>query len=182
MLRLVLDDGEGFFWPDLLQKAPGRGVYHCMSAACLGNMNDRRLQSLRARFSLSFPQWAGLQQRIKAGLEKQLKQIFTRMCVKTAIGRDAVMHRLWNNTPVLLLLAEDAGDAVVRQIGDAVEKRRQAGYISICVNVPSRSWLGEMLGRECVSVAGLDAEGRYSATAKKMKQYCVWYGRIRVSG
>jgi predicted RNA-binding protein YlxR (DUF448 family) len=181
MLRLVLDD-EGLFWPDLLQKAPGRGVYHCMSEACLSNTNDRRLQSLKAKFPLSFPQWDGLQQRIKAGLGQQLQQIFARLRVKAAVGRDAVMHRLWNNAPLLLLLAEDAGDAVARQVGDAMEKRRQAGHVSSVVSVPSRSWLGEMLGRECVAIAGFDADGRNSVTAKKMKQYCVWYGRIKVSG
>ena len=181
LLRLVLDD-EGRFWPDILQKAPGRGVYHCLSEACIGNTNDRRLQSLKAKFPLSFPQWDGLQQRLKAGLEQQLQQMFTRMRVKAVIGRDAVMHRLWNNTPLLLLLAEDAGEAVARQVGDAVEKRQQAGHVSTCVNVSSRSWLGAMLGRECVAVAGFDADGRNAAMAKKLKQYCVWYGRIKVSG
>jgi len=181
MLRLAMD-GEGLFWPDILQKAPGRGVYHCMSEACLGNTNDRRLQSLRAQFPLLFPQWDGLQQRIKAGLEQQLRQMFTRIRVKAAIGRDAVMHRLWNNEPLLLLLTEDAGDAVARQIGVAMEKRREAGHVSSIVSVPSRSWLGEMFGRESVAVAGIDAGGRYSATAKKLKQYCVWYGHIKVSG
>jgi len=145
-------------------------------------MNDRRLQSLKARFPLSFPQWDDLQQRIKDGLGQQLQQMFTHLRVTAAIGRDAVMHRLWNNAPLLLLLAEDAGDALVRQIGDAMEKRRQAGLVSSVISVPSRSWLGEMLGQECVAVAGIDANGRSSAAAKKMKQYCVWYGRIKVSG
>ncbi len=181
MLRLVLD-GDGLFWPDLLQKAPGRGVYHCMSDACFSNMNDRRLQSLKVKFPLSFPQWDGLQQRIKTGLGKQLQQMFTHLRVKAVIGRDAVMHRLWNNAPLLLLLAEDAGDAVARQIGDATEKRRQAGHVSNVISVPSRSWLGEMLGRECVAVAGINIADQSSATAKKLKQYCAWYGRIKVSG
>ncbi len=181
MLRLVLD-AEGLFWPDLLQKAPGRGVYLCMSELCLDKISDRRLQSLKAKFPLSFPQWDGLQQRLKGGLERQLEQMFTRLRVNAAIGRDAVMHRLWNNAPLLLLQAEDAGDAVVRQIGDAMEKRQQAGHISGLVSVPSRSWLGEMLGREYVAVTGIDAGGRNAATARKLKQYCVWYGRIKVSG
>lgn len=181
MLRLVIDD-EGLFWPDLSQTAPGRGVYHCMSESCLSRTDDRRLQSLKAKFPLSFPQWDGLQQRIKDGLGQQLQQMFTRLRVTAAIGRDAVMHRLWNNTPLVLLLAEDAGDAVARQVGDAMEKRRQAGHVSSVISVPSRSWLGEMLGRECVAVAGVDANGRNAATAKKMKQYCAWNGRIKVSG
>ena len=176
MLRLVADAGQ--FWPDLLQKAPGRGVYHCMSDGCLAAMNDKRLRLLMHTFDVSSLQWTELKQRIEHALERQLQLMFSRMRVKAVIGRDAVMHRLWNNAPLFLLLAEDAGGAIAGQIGDAVEKRRQAGQFSLLGKAPAAAWLGEMLGRERVAIAGFDL----SAMAEKLNQYCAWYGRIKVLG
>lgn len=176
MLRLVADAGQ--IWPDVLQQAPGRGVYHCMSEACLTGMNDKRLGSLKRTFEVSGLQWSEIRQRIEDGLERQLRFMFSRMRVKAAVGRDAVMHQLWNNAPLFLLLAEDAGDAVARQIDDAVAKRRQSGQLTLLARAPAAVWLGEMLGRERVAVAGFDA----SAMAEKLNQYCVWYGRIKVLG
>jgi predicted RNA-binding protein YlxR (DUF448 family) len=181
MLRLVVDS-DGVIWPDLLQKAPGRGAYLCMRESCLNGMSDKRLMSLKSGFSVSLPQWHGLRQRIDENIKQHLAQLFSRARPRVEIGRDAVMHRLWNTAPQLVLLAGDAGDAVVRQLGDAVEKRKQAGFASSLVGVASRSWLGEMLGRECVAVAAMDASGRDAAMATKMEQYCAWHGRIKGSG
>jgi len=108
--------------------------------------------------------------------------MFTRLRVKTEIGRDAVMHRLWNNAPVLLLVATDAGDAVVRQIEDAVEKREQAGHKSRILSVESKQWLGEMLGRDSVAVAALGTSGMMATNARKLNLYCGWYGQLKVIG
>ncbi|ATX79778.1 LSU ribosomal protein L7AE [Mariprofundus aestuarium] len=181
MLRLIVDD-EGQLWPDLLQKLPGRGVYLCMQAECLNGMSDRRLQPLKAKFKVDFPQWEKVKERLVSILHKQLLQMFTRLRVKTEIGRDAVMHRLWNNAPVLLLIATDAGDAVVRQIEDAVEKREQAGHKSRTLSVESKQWLGEMLGRDSVAVAALGTSGMMATNVRKLNQYCGWYGQLKVIG
>jgi len=181
VLRFVVDD-EGVIWPDLLQKAPGRGVYLCMSELCLGRINDKRLQALKAKFTIVLPQWDELQQRITSSLQQQLKRMFTRQRSSAAIGRDAVMHRLWNNTPIMLIRAMDAGDALVRQIDGGIEKRAQAGNQSLLVNVPTRQWLGEMFDRDDVAIVALNATGPAKATAKKLNVYCVWYGRIKVLG
>jgi len=177
MLRLVVD-GDGEIWPDVLQKAPGRGVYHCMSKPCLAVMNDKRLQSLKAKFQVSLPQWEMLQQRIALMLEQQLKRMFTRQRASAAIGRDAVMHRLWNNAPLLLLRAVDAGDSLVRQVDDGLEKRAQAGLTSVLSKVASRTWLGAMCGRDDVAVVAVDAAGAAAATANRLHVYCIWLGRI----
>lgn len=181
MLRIIVDD-QGQIWPDLMQKLPGRGAYLCMDSPCFDSLSDRRLQPLRAKFEVDFPQWQQLKERLALILDKQLRQMFSRLRVKTEIGRDAVMHRLWNNAPLLLLIATDAGDAVVRQIDDAVEKREQAGHRSQLLSVASKQWLGEMLGREDVAVAALDASGVMASSAGKLNQYCVWYGQLKVIG
>lgn len=177
MLRLVVDDG-GEIWPDVLQKAPGRGVYHCMSEPCLKRMSDKRLQSFKAKFRVNLPQWIVLEQRMASMLELQLKRMFTRQRASAAIGRDAVMHRLWNNAPLLLLRASDAGDAIVRQIDDGLEKRAQAGLKSVLSNVASRAWLGEMCGRDDVAIVAMDAAGAAAATVNRLEVYCVWLARL----
>jgi len=176
-LRLVVD-AEGQIWPDLLHKLPGRGAWHCMSEACLAATNDKRLQVMKRDFSIVLPQWNVLGDRIRHVLDVHLVQMFSRIRRGVATGRDAVMHRLWNNAPVMLLLAADAGDAITRQVQDAAEKRQQAGHGYTLVLVADRDWLGRMLGREQVAVAALDS----SAMAEKLKQYCVWFGRMKVSG
>ena len=178
---MVVDD-EGDIWPDLKQQLPGRGVYLCMQGECLNRMSDRRLQPLRAKFKVNFPQWPQLKERLEDVIHRQMLQIFTRLRVKTDIGRDAVMHRLWNNAPVLLLVATDAGDAVVRQIEDAVEKRELAGHQSQFLSVQSKQWLGEMLGRDSVAVAALGSSGMMATHVRKVKQYCGWYGQLKVIG
>jgi len=177
MLRLVVD-ADGQIWPDLLHKLPGRGAWHCMSGACLAATSDKRLQVLKRDFSIALPQWDVLNGRISHVLDAQLERMFSRIRRGVATGRDAVMHRLWNNTPIMLVLAGDAGDAIIRQVQDAAEKRKQAGHGYTLVLVADRNWLGRMLGREQVAVAALDA----SAMAEKLKQYCVWFGRMKVSG
>jgi len=181
MLRLVVD-GDGVIWPDLLQKAPGRGVYHCMDEACLRRMNDKRLQVLKAKFVINLPQWDDLLQRMRVVLQLQLKQMLSRQRTSAAIGRDAVMHRLWNNAPLMLLRASDAGDALLRQSDDGLAKRAQAGAHSMLVCVESRQWLGEVFGRDDVAIVALNAAGPASVTVKKLKVYCAWYGRIKVLG
>jgi len=181
MLRLVVDD-SGEIWPDVLQKAPGRGVYHCMNEPCLRSMNDKRLLPLKAKFKLSLPQWDKLEQRMQAVLVQQLQRMFTRQRATAAIGRDAVMHRLWNNAPLLLLKADDAGASLVRQIDDGLEKRAQAGLKSVLTNAPSRQWLGAMFGRDDVAVAAMDAAGAAATVVNRLNIYCVWLERMKANG
>ncbi len=177
MLRLVVDD-DGEIWPDLLQQAPGRGIYHCLDEHCLQRTNDKRLQSLKAKFRVALPQWARLRERIAGALQQQLTRMFARHCATAAIGRDAVMHRLWNNAPLLLLRAQDAGDALVRQTDDGVKRRMQAGLEARLCIVPSRQWLGEMCGRNDVAIVAVEATGAVAAQVSRLERYCVWVDRI----
>ncbi|MDQ6993384.1 MAG: DUF448 domain-containing protein [Mariprofundus sp.] len=177
MLRLIVDS-QGQVWPDLLHKMDGRGAYLCMSEQCLSSCSDKRLQVLKRDFTIVLPQWEVVRERMIDVLDRHLERSFSRVRRSAATGRDAVMHRLWNNAPVLLLLATDAGEAITRQVQDAAEKREQAGLTYTLMLVVDRNWLGRMLGRDQVAVAALDS----SAMIEKLKQYCVWFGRMKVSG
>ena len=179
MLRLVVDD-EGQIWPDLMQRLPGRGAWLCMQQSCLADVNDRRLQPLKANFNIAFPQWDALQSRIEQVLAKQIRQMFAQQRITAEIGRDAVMHRMWNNAPLLMLLAADAGEALVRQLDNAIAKRHQAGQQTRIRRVVSRLWLGDMLGRDEVAVAAWKVDVRTSVLMDRLAQYCDWYGHIRV--
>ena len=181
MLRLVVDS-DGQLCPDLAQKLPGRGAYLCMQQGCLSRLNDKRLRVLTQKYGLALPQWGALKVRLSTVMEGCLKQLFGRVQVNGYIGRDAVMHRLWKNAPLLLLIAADSGEALHRQVVDAVRKREQDGKKVVLVEVGSKSWLGEKLGRENVAVAGMDASGPLAVIANRLKQYCVWHGQIKALG
>ena len=66
---------------------------------------------------------------------------------------------------------------MVRQVGDAAEKRMAAGQKVTLIPVPSVDWLGSLLGRERVAVAGLQS----SAATDNLERYIAWYGRLRES-
>ncbi|MDX8404497.1 MAG: DUF448 domain-containing protein [Mariprofundaceae bacterium] len=172
MLRLVVDD-EDQVWPDLHQKAPGRGTYLCMQKACLENLSDKRLGALRRDFNVQLPQSSKLIERMRGGLHQQLMRLFSQYRAVAVVGRDAVMHQMWKDRPLLILLAVNAGDALVRQINDAVEKRREAGKKTVVLDGFSVSFLAEAFARDKISVAALDI--RHSSA--KLYQFCVWYER-----
>ncbi len=174
MLRLVVDEA-GMIWPDLLQKAPGRGTYLCMQQGCLSRLNDKRLGALRQRFLLQLPQYDSLRQRINDALVGQIGRFLSARRRGAELGRDAVMHRMWKNGPLLVLLACDAGEALKRQIADAVAKRQEAGEKTLLLDTLPAAVLSEAFQREKLSVAAME---RTAATAK-MEQLCAWYGRLR---
>ncbi|HID37409.1 MAG TPA: YlxR family protein [Ghiorsea sp.] len=178
LLRLVVDE-EGVLWPDLSAKLPSRGVYLCLQEKCLKAMSDKRLQSLKRDFSPQLPQWDMLQQRLFDMLSQRLQQLLNGMRRSSAIGRDAVMHQMWDKKKLLILFAADAGDALLRQVHDAVEKRGQgemksAMHATVMVLLMDAKALGLVLGREKVSVVAF-SEGNPLA---KLQQICVWQQRL----
>jgi len=177
MLRLVVDD-EGELWPDLMQKAPGRGAYLCMHSTCLQQMGDRRLMGLKGKFPGIRVDWAALQQRIGQVLMRQLQMMARRVHRQACLGRDAVMHRMWNNAPLLILLACDAGQSLRRQIVDGAQKRSDAGGRTTLLEVPGENWLGDLFDRETLAVAGIDDSRQMAGWVKN----CVWLGRLKESG
>lgn len=177
MLRLVVDD-EGRIWPDLFQKAPGRGTYLCMKQACLTGLTDRKLGALRNRFNVQLPQRANLMERTGEVLRRQLMRLFSQFGAVAVLGRDAVMHQMWKSGPLLVMLASDAGDALVQQVEDGIGKRRKAGEKTILLHGFSTSFLAEAFARDKISVAALDTAN----VSTKLQMFCDWYVRVKELG
>ncbi len=179
LLRLVVDD-EGQIWPDFSAKLPGRGVYLCLEAICLSKMSDKRLQVLRRDFSPQLPQWQVLQQRLSDMLGLRFNQLLSGMKRQAVIGRDAVMHQMWDRKPLLILFASDAGDALLRQVKDAVEKREDGKSLRtkvLMLALDAKS-LGLALGREKVSVVAF----LKGSPQEKLWQLCVWQQELIQAG
>jgi len=177
MLRLVVDD-EGQIWPDLLQKAPGRGTYLCMQQTCLDGLTDKRLGVLRNKFNVQLPQRSSLMERTGEGLRRQLMRLFSQYSAVAVLGRDAVMHQMWKNGPLLVMLASDAGDALVQQVEDGVGKRQGAGEKTMLLHRFSTTFLAEAFNRDKISVAALDTTN----VSTKLQMFCEWYVRVKESG
>ena len=179
LLRLVVDD-EGQIWPDFSAKLPGRGVYLCLEAVCLSKMSDKRLQILRRDFSPQLPQWQVLQRRLSDMLGLRFNQLLSGMKRQAAIGRDAVMHQMWDRKPLLVLFASDAGDALLRQVNDAVEKREDGKSLrtKVMMLALDAKSLGLALGREKVSVVAF----LQASPQEKLWQLCVWQQELIQAG
>ena len=178
MLRLVVDE-EGTIWPDFSAKIAGRGVYLCMGDTCLKALSDKRLGILQRDFSPQLPQWEVLQQRMFDMLSQRFRQLLNGMRRSAVIGRDAVMHQMWDKKKLLIIFAADAGDAVLRQINDAVEKRGQREMESatdavVMVSLMDAKALGSALGREKVAVVAFSEDNPLA----KLQQICVWQQRL----
>jgi len=144
-----------------------------MEQRCLEQLSDKRLGALRRSFKVQLPQCEPLIKRLQGGLQQQLQRLFSQYCAVAVLGRDAVMHQMWKNGPLLVLLAEDAGDALVRQVTDAVGKREESGKKTLLLHRFSASFLADMVGRDKISVAAVDA----AAVSAKLYPFCVWYER-----
>lgn len=174
MLRLVVDD-LGLLWPDILQKAPGRGSYLCMRGGCFSGMSDKRLGVLYRKCHISLPQWSGLEKRLNATIEQAVLGQMIRLKSLASVGRDAVMHQMWKNAPLLLILVNKSGQALQRQVMSAVEKRQELGLKTIPLNDVSEAWLMRVFQREKVSVVTLPV----SRQTEKLQQWCVWHGHLK---
>ena len=179
LLRLVVDN-EGQIWPDFSAKLPGRGAYLCLEEDCLRKMSDKRLQVLRRDFSPQLPQWQVLQQRLSDMLGLRFNQMLSGMKRQAVIGRDAVMHQMWDKKSLLILFASDAGDALLRQVKDAVAKREDDKSLRtkvLVLELDAKS-LGLVLGREKVSVVAF----LQASPQEKLWQLCVWQQHLVQAG
>jgi len=174
MLRLVVD-GEGQLWPDPMQKAPGRGSYLCMQASCLGMMSDKRLGVLYQKCHISLPQWVNLKERLDTVLQKLVKGQLIRLKSMACVGRDAVMHQMWNNAPILLMMVNESGQALQRQVMNAVAKRDEMGLKTIPLEDVSEAWLMDIFQRDKVSVVTLPV----SRQTEKLQRWCVWHRHLK---
>ena len=164
-------DEEGSVWPDVLQKAPGRGAYVCWGK-CLSRLSGKQLHAAWKDRLVGADQADELCRRSVVALLRLCRQYVHR---GVSIGRDAVMHRMWAHAPVLVVLARDAGEALKRQISEACAKREGAGLKVTCVPFDGSSLLGELLEREKVSVLAIDK----TSANEKWLQYCMWYEQLQ---
>jgi len=172
MLRVVCDD-SGQVWPDVLQKAPGRGAYVCWGE-CLHRLHDKRLHTAWRGRRPEKNQALELRRRSEVALLRLCRQYARRRRVGLSIGRDAVMHRIWDGAPLLVVLALDAGEALKRQILNACAKRESAGLRTTSVSFGNSALLGEFLERDRVSVLAVGD----TPENEKWWQYCMWYEQL----
>jgi len=173
LLRLVADD-DGQVWPDVLQKAPGRGAYVCREGKCLSRVHDRQLERAWKDSAIASGQAGLLRQRAMQAMLQLCRQGFKRMRSSLDVGRDAVMHRMWKKTPLLVLLASDAGAALARQVEDACGKRQAAGLKTTLVIFGDSATLADIVERDIVSVLALDD----SPACASLRQNCLIYRQL----
>ena len=171
MLRIVVDD-VGELWPDPLARAPGRGAYLCLDPECMRRM-PRALRGIRSKQPHARPDWIRLRARIATVLAAAVEARMRHARPQAALGRDAVMRRIWYPAPLVVMLADDAGEALARQIGQAVERRRKAGRETRLMIGPPATVLGAWLGRERLAVVSL--EGRFG---EPVVRWLTWLGRL----
>jgi len=172
MMRLVCDE-DGSVWPDVLQKAHGRGAYVCWGE-CLNYLQDRHLHAAWKGRKSGMDQADELRRRSAVALLRLCRQYVRRVRHSVNIGRDAVMHRMWVHTPMLIVLAMDAGEALKRQIRQACAKREGVGLKTVCSSFGNSALLGGFLEREKVSVLAMDD----TPVSEKWLQYCIWYEQL----
>ncbi len=174
MLRLCID-ADGQVWPDVLQKAPGRGGYVCWQGQCLSRMQQRQFGRAWKGKTIAEGQADVLRERAMQAVLQYCRQGLGRLRGDLGIGRDAVMHRMWEKTPLLVLLAVNAGAALRRQVEDACTKRQASGLNTTLVIFGDSATLGALVEREVVSVLALDDLPRTAG----LRQYCLRYGQLR---
>ncbi|MDX8408756.1 MAG: DUF448 domain-containing protein [Mariprofundales bacterium] len=155
MLRLVQDE-EGEWWPDLRQKAPGRGTYLCLRAECQRSLRGRRFSRLFGEVVVQ----EALYQRISNALAHRRVELLHRLRGRAMIGRDAVMQGLWQAKPLFLLVANDASAGLMDRVAQAVQKRQgDAGATRIVTLAISSQALGELFDRDQVALVAWSQDG-----------------------
>ncbi len=165
-MRLVLDS-SGQVWPDVLQKAPGRGAYLCMQPACLRRLSDKALQRAWREASIPAGEAEPLRERMRTQLLAMAEKLTGLQKARAAIGREAVIQRLRWSAPVFVMLAKDAGHALARQITAAMHRHGKAELITF----PASEMLGQALGRGPVAVVAMEV----TPMTEKIQRYCNWY-------
>jgi len=146
LLRLVCDD-EGKWWPDLRQKAPGRGKYLCLEQECLHRLNDRYTQRL-------FP-GCDRQALLHCALDAithRVMELMHRLRGRSFLGKDAVMQALWQKSPLMVVLAEDASDGLIDRIEQAVKKHCMQQSTTQLVRAGAMAEFGAMYDRDRIAV------------------------------
>ena len=126
---------DGAVLPDLFGKLPGRGIHLCLDRACFRVASERQAfgRAFRAKVAQVDPE--SLADAFLAAGRRQVQALLA-TAVRSGwlvVGRDAVRDAVSAGRVALLLLADDAGAALEKQIG-----RLQASS-----NVPAWKMLGK---------------------------------------
>ncbi len=146
LLRLACDE-QGVWWPDLRQKAPGRGRYLCLRPECMRRFGDR---SVRRAFPGERAE--ALAARVTDALWQRSRELMQRLRGRAFVGRDAVLHALWGAEPLLLLLAKDASQGLAQRVTQAFERHRGEGAASALLSAGQTEELGAVYGRDLLAV------------------------------
>lgn len=150
MLRFVVAP-DGRVLPDVLGRAPGRGLYACPAAACVGGMGrSPRFRKAVAgeRAVLDAPAAiAAAQAQIAARITSLL--LLSRKAGRCSIGTDESLEAHRAGRAVLVVVAADAAGRAGDFEGDAIARPARIG----------KRWLGALLGGkgECAAIAVSDA-------------------------
>jgi hypothetical protein len=81
---------------------------------------------------------------------------------------------MWKSGPLLVLLAADSGEALSRQVTDAIAKRAESGESTALLQTFPASFLTDVAGRDKISVVAVDR----TAVSVKLYPFCLWYERM----
>ncbi len=146
-----------------------------MQYDCLEGMSDKRLGVLYRKYHIVLPQWAGLKERLDTVLQKLVTGQLIRLKSMANVGRDAVMHQMWKSTPLLLMIVNESGQALQRQVMNAVAKRDEMGLKTIPLDDVSEAWLMDIFQRDKVSVVTLPV----SRQTEKLQCWCIWHRHLK---
>ncbi len=172
LLRLVCDD-QGSVWPDVRQKAPGRGAYVCREI-CWQRLRDKHLRAAWKARARGAGLADALRKRLAVALWEMCRQYVRRRRNVMHVGRDAVLRRLSETAPVLVLLADDAGEVLRRQVEEACARRNAVGQDVALHRAGPAQTLARLLERKKVSVLALDAD----PASKKWLRDWTWCARL----
>ena len=171
LVRLVLDP-EGAVGIDLLDRAPGRGVYvradRATVARALSPKGIGKTFRGRAR-SMTPDQVEALLEETVARLEDRLVELVSiaRRAQTAAVGMDAVLEALGRNPPAPVVLAtRDVSERSLRRVKSGIQNGgREPSSTTIVVPLTvSKADLGSKLGRKDTGVVAI----RPSALASRI--------------
>ncbi|MDX8413680.1 MAG: YlxR family protein [Mariprofundales bacterium] len=146
LLRLVCDD-VGQWWPDLRQKASGRGKYLCMEVECLHRLNDRQVARVFGTGTSH-----ALLLRIQEAIAQRLQALMHRMRGRAVLGKDAVLQALWQSAPLTIVVADDASAGLWDRVVQAVEKHCVKQSATQLLQMGTMAEFGAIYDRDRIAV------------------------------
>jgi len=151
LLRLVCDD-TGQWWPDLRQKASGRGKYLCMEVACLRRLNDRQVARIFVGSAVKQGASHALLRCIQEAIAQRLQALMHRMRGRAILGKDAVLQALWQSVPLTIVVADDASAGLWDRVVQAVEKHSVKQSTTQLLQMGTMAEFGAIYDRDRIAV------------------------------